>query len=297
MGHDLSKAVRPPSGQVLVTGAEGYLGRHVMTLGAKRGHAMTGVTRTGPHALDLTSAACVGALLKDVQPGVIVHCAAEVPSTGAGYDDRAAAERSLAMCEALVRHAACPIVFASSMTVYGDAQSLPAKEDAAAPTSAYAEAKLAAERLFADRAKPGSAALRLAGLFGAPRRNGLLYNAAAAFLACRPFEIDAHPSVWAGLDVRDAADYLLRAATRAAEGFAVYNVSYPGTQSVNRAVKAVARLCGYAWDRSEAAPLFSMDLTRTLRDLGGLSLSFEQRLAELVADVAADTRAAVRVGH
>ena len=172
---------------ILVTGATGYLGRYVVAELCESGAEFS---TTSPFGTDLTDERDVRALLRATRPTRAIHCAAIVPKTAADYDDEGAAEASVAMVRNLAVLANCPITLASSMT-------------AADSTTAYARGKVIAEQ-YMD-AHEGDVIIRLPGLFGAPRQSGVLYNAALAFLTERPFELDATPSSWAAMGVRDAA--------------------------------------------------------------------------------------------
>lgn len=281
----------PDGRPVLVTGASGYLGRHVMDLALQRGQSVVGVSRSGYHACDLTDIRKVKALLDTVDPSVIVHCAAEVPKGAAAYADVAAARKSTEMCATLSEVAGCPVVFASSMTVYGNAPPIPVTEDFSDPETPYAAGKLAGERYF-SRCRYGSFSLRLPGLFGPPRAGGLLYKAATAFIRKLPFTVATPCPVWAAMHVRDAADYVLRAVEMTNDdGSYAYNIGYPGKFSIASGVKMLAGVCGATWEDELGAPEFAMDLSRTHRDLGYLEFTFEDRLKELVNGIMCEASA------
>jgi nucleoside-diphosphate-sugar epimerase len=278
---------------VFLTGASGYLGSRVLAVLGRRRLSTVPTSRTGRvgEPCDLTDDGLTQALLERTAPSVVVHCAAGVPKSASAYDDAGAAEASAAMTKTLARHARCPIVFASSMTVYGTHPSCPVTEDAELqPDSAYARGKVTAERLLSDRQMAGDAALRLPGLFGLPRRSGLLYNAAKAFLTGGRFDVDVPKTSWAAMSVDDAAEYLVKAALGPSVGSGqAVNVGYDGEFSVPSAVAELAALCGVQWRPSTAGSRpFSMRLDRLSSRYGKLPVTFSQRLAELVNAVRRD---------
>ena len=232
---------------ILVTGASGYLGRHVVALLAEGEIPHRGTNRSGNGHLpcDLTDPGDLWHTLAAVNPSAIIHCAAVVPNVGTDYSDGLAAAHSLAMARNLAEIASCPIVFASSMTAdYG--------------VGGYGRGKWLAERCIIERNNPADAIIRLPGLFGAPRQSGVLYNAALAFLTEQPFTPNAIPTVWAAMDVRGAAEALV-------EALACSSFTNPEPMDIRAAVGLVARECGTEWGDGpgEHDPAF----VRGVRDL------------------------------
>jgi nucleoside-diphosphate-sugar epimerase len=219
---------------------------------------------------------------------VIIHCAAIVPTSQTDYQDSAAAARSVAMCQTLAQHADCRLVLASSMTVYSAGGAGPVPESAARlPAPGYARGKWEAEQAVFARQRAGDVAVRLPGLFGLPRRSGLLFNATVAFLARRPFAVVTTGEPWAAMAVDDAAECLVRAATQSVDAPSEpVNAGYPGEFSVAAAVNQVASLCGVQWEPPPVpATSFGLDLRRFEARYGALPTTFPQRLAEFVTAV------------
>ncbi len=276
MGNDL--------GPILITGAAGYLGGHVLANIKKQEKSCTAISHKD---CNLTDIGAVHTLLDRIKPSVIIHCAALVPKASPAYDDIQAAETSVAMVKVIAQTAACPVVFASSMTVYTGVEVRPVREDdAIPPQTGYARGKWLAEQILFNRKFPGDVALRLPGLFGLPRRTGLLYNAAKGFLSQGKFEPAVTPHIiWAAMDVRDAAEYLVRAALAASSGYSPQPVSvgYEGNFSVLAAVTEIAAQCGLTWElRSQDTQSFSMSLERLKYRYSILPVTFRQRLEELI---------------
>jgi len=178
---------------ILLTGATGYLGQHVMANIVARkleGRATSGVF------CDLTKPSAVQVLLERTHPTVIIHCAAKVPKHMADYGNPIAASASVAMMKNLSALSDCPIVFASSCVASNTIE------------SEYALGKWRAEHYLST----GSVALRLPGLFGLPRRSGVIYTAAK--MGMIPESFGPYPA----MHVQDAAEYLVRAATMPSDG-------------------------------------------------------------------------------
>lgn len=276
-----------------MTGASGYLGRRVMARLEAAGMPCVATSRLGAvgEPCDLTDPSAVRILLARVTPSVIVHCAARVPASAPAYGDGGAAAESVAMLRLLTEQAPCRIVLASSMTVYGmGAGSAVDEASECVPASGYARGKWTAEQMLFARGVPGDVALRLPGLFGLPRRSGVLYNAARAFVTRSDFELAARDEPWGAVTVDDAAECLVRAAARPlADPAQAVNVGYEGEYSVAEAIGQIAAWCGAEWTPSgSGVRTFSMNLRR-LKALYGLpSSTFGQRLREFVEAVRAD---------
>ena len=183
---------------ILVTGASGYLGRHVADrlLAHEQTFMLTSRNDAGGMPCDLTNAQDVERMLARVQPTVIIHCAAKVPKRLADYGNPLAASASVAMMKHLSALADCPIVFASSSVASNTIE------------SEYALGKWRAEHYLST----GSVAMRLPGLFGLPRRSGVIYTAAK--MGMIPESFGPYPA----MQVQDAAEYLVRAATMPSDG-------------------------------------------------------------------------------
>ena len=282
-------------GPILLTGASGYLGRRVLsTLNAEGSSCVhTSLSGCAGEPCDLTDVNAVRALLNRVAPSIVIHCAAIVPKSASAYSDIEAAEASVAMMKTVADAARCRLVLASSMTVYGAAVDGPVDEERRPqPASAYGRGKWAAEQILFDRHLTDDVALRLPGLFGLPRRSGLLYNAARAFLTQGKFELAVPTEPWGAMAVDDAAKYLVRAALMPSDDpVQAVNVGYEVEWNVFSAVAQVAACCGVTWrPPSTKAPTFSMRRRRLESRYGTLPVTFHQRLAEFVDAVRHDLK-------
>lgn len=195
---------------ILVTGASGYLGSHVMQTLAARGLPHVGTSRRiGVDLTDRTATLEYISSMEDVD--VIIHCAAIVPKTASEYEDKEDAQDNIRMLRNLsMRERSYRIVFVSSITA---AEELP---------SAYGAGKWVAETQYL---RQGDVSVRLPGLFGPPRRSGLIYNATKAFLSGEPFTANPCQN-WEAMHVKDAADALVDVAETPTKA-RVLTIEYP----------------------------------------------------------------------
>jgi UDP-glucuronate 4-epimerase len=214
--------------RILVTGAAGFIGSHLVEALAARGDVVVGIDNFDPfydremkeanlrdvpesrfrlHERDILDLEPLVALL--TPETVIVHLAAKAgvrPSIAdpVGYA-RVNVEGTAAVLEAARRAGVSRFVFGSSSSVYGDTTPAPFREDAPAvdPVSPYAATKRAGELLLRAAAPLHglrAAALRFFTVFGPRQRPDLAIHAFARRMA------DGRPLTLFG-DGTQARDY------------------------------------------------------------------------------------------
>jgi dTDP-4-dehydrorhamnose reductase len=153
--------------RILVTGAAGLLGSAVTATFRASGDEMHA---TGHAALDIVDAAAVDRVARDIQPDVIVNCAA--------YNDVDAAETNveaalavnalgvLALARAARQCGAILIHYSTDFVFDGETERPYVEEDPPNPRSVYAASKLLGEWFAADATR--YYVLRVESLFGGP---------------------------------------------------------------------------------------------------------------------------------
>ncbi|BCJ47187.1 putative UDP-glucose epimerase YtcB [Actinoplanes ianthinogenes] len=244
--------------RVVVTGAAGFIGSHLVEALVAGGHDVLAVDVSGrgatQHRAELARAGVTvtecDLAADDLAPladsDVILHLAGRPGVRGSGgpqtWRDNVTATRRLA--EACAGHGT-RIVLASSSSVYGSAERPCGEDDATAPLSAYATSKLAAERIV-RRGGCDGVVLRFFTVYGPRQRPDMAF----------------HRFIEAGLDgvpaplfgdggqsrsftyVGDVVAATVRAALVPLPGGTVVNVGSPVTVTIGDALDRIGRLLG-----------------------------------------------------
>jgi nucleoside-diphosphate-sugar epimerase len=140
---------------VLVTGAEGFTGRYIVTFLKNAGYQVTSLVRhssdEGTLSCDLTNKENVFDVIQSVSPDAIIHLAA---ISFVGHDDLSEFYNinlfgTLNLLDAVRLHAKdCRVVLASSANIYGEQGHKPIVEQSCPnPVNHYAMSKLAMEHM------------------------------------------------------------------------------------------------------------------------------------------------------
>jgi UDP-glucose 4-epimerase len=245
----------------LVTGAHGFVGRHVSRALAARGVRVVGAGHGRWDPAELRAWGLAAWLEGDVTADALAalgacdpvfHCAGSgsVGASAARPDEerRRTVGSTAEVLEYARRTGAARVVLASSVSVYGSTGAVAAAEDAPPrPSSAYALHKLAAEALCADEGRRSGVptiAVRLPSVYGPGLRKQLLWD------ACR--RLSAGDATFGGtggerrdwLHVDDAAALLVEAAGRAVPGGLVVNGGSGVPATVREVIAEVAAALG-----------------------------------------------------
>lgn len=239
--------------RILVTGADGFTGRHVCALLRGQGHDVVELTEHGELRADLTDAAQVRDAVARARPDRVVHLAA---IAFPGHADAAAIYRvnvvgTLHLLNALAELGAGGggVLLPSTATIYAGSSAGALGEDAPlAPASHYAVSKLAMEhmaRLFAGRLP--IVVVRLFNTTGPGQREPYLVPKIVRHFAQREAvielgNIDAERDF---LDVRTVADAYGRLLASAGTAGATFNLCSGEGTSVRGIVDKLTAITGH----------------------------------------------------
>ncbi len=230
------------AGYALVTGARGFIGRHVARVLANRGKTVIGAGN-GSWTKEEWSAWGIS----DWRPGditldglldlprpvsMIVHCAGGGSVAFSIQHPLADFERTVTATAHVLEYArlhasSCPVVYPSSASVYGTVRAVPIPEDSPlVPISQYGTHKLMAEQMVASYGRqfhlPVSI-VRLFSVYGSGLRKQLLWDACRKFASGDPIFMGTGDEVRDWLHVDDAADLLVMAAAFASPDCPIVN--------------------------------------------------------------------------
>jgi nucleoside-diphosphate-sugar epimerase len=250
---------------ILLTGASGFLGTRLLTELHNGFDKIYGVSSCGTETTvgcDLNIIDSVKALVDDVEPDCIIHCAASVPKKASDYQDDLRGKSNLLMTQNILSTSFCPIIYLSSMTVYGSSKSGPVSEtEMCNPSSHYAQSKFDCELLIKESGRKGFA-VRIPGLFGLPRQSGLVYNLISSALTGDDITLPQVPISWAGIHVADAVQGIVNLLPKATKSFSEVNIGCIGEASVNHLIHLVNDIYGSNIETSLKHPVFEFDLSR-----------------------------------
>jgi nucleoside-diphosphate-sugar epimerase len=250
--------------QIVLTGANSFLGRHVTAYLAKRGHQVVGTYRSegpavaalraaaGPahlslHALDVAQPSAFSALPERID--AVVHIAGISTAPGIGLDEMLAC--NVAGARNVLNYAlgarAAKLVYASTLSVHGRIAGAEVTESTPVDRpDVYGASKHLAERMFAERAgELPVAAIRLPGILGEGAHRAWIPTLVEKIAGDRPFTIfnpDSHFNNAAHVD--DLARLVESMLASEWGGFHAFPVGAAGMTTVRGAVEALFEAAG-----------------------------------------------------
>ncbi len=283
-----------PSGHtVVITGANGFIGRSLVAHAKSKGAHVVAVSRTEySHGPDIETVTVSDYGDTPVpENAVLIHLAG---TRDVGKAERAgpqgvseARDLALALAGRMYRHR----VLASSAVVYGDGESQPHDPDTptANPNGYYAMGKRAAEDVFLGA---GGAVARLANVYGpGMASNNVISDVLSQIPGSLPLMLRDGSAIRDFLWVEDAAAGLYALATQGHRG--IFNIGSGQAISVSELVGLVLSESGQgdraikSEPRLTAPSCCTVDIEKTIRETGWQpKMPLDRGLARLLEDAA-----------
>lgn len=222
------------SGAILITGANGFLGSHCVERYCQASDTeVVAVWQSGNHRLlpslprhihyvqcDLSDQIAVQALFNRWNIDRVFHAAALLPDGGAEFLHRAVRSNIVAtanLVECATKAGCRRFVYCSSISVYGSAPCHDngwKEDDKVVPSCIYGWSKHVGEeclRLATSLNGLTGVSLRLAGIHGRGRYNGVVYNLMQAALSGKPLIVNNSNNRFQLLLIEDAVEFSVRA--------------------------------------------------------------------------------------
>ena len=272
----------------VVTGAAGFIGSHLAESLLAAGHDVVGVDcftdyydpvekEENARGLDVLRLDLAEESLDLNGVDGVFHLAGQ-PGVRSSFDDYDVyLRRNVLATQRVIEQASVRVVFASSSSIYGDAESYPTSEETTPkPISPYGATKLECERLIRTSAVD-AVVLRYFTVYGPRQRPDMfMRRACEALLAGDTFEIYGNGEQSRSFTyVGDAVAATIAAMERAPAG-ATYNVGGGEEASVLEAIAELERVSGRTLDvrRSEVA---RGDVRRTKADVTRIGAELDWR--------------------
>jgi UDP-glucose 4-epimerase len=273
------------SERVLVTGGTGVLGPGVVRALAAAGYRVRVMSRTQPKPEllpptietvrgDVADATDVEAALAGagsvIHLAALLHVANPPPELDREYE-RVNVLGTQTVCTAAAKTGVRPVVFASTITVYGPTNGRVVDEDGAAhPLTRYAETKLAGERIALaccnDQGEALTCVLRLGAIYG-PAMKGNYWRLLQSLNAGRYLRVGDGNNRRTLVYESDAAAAVLAALRHPAATGSIFNVTDGDTPTMNAIVATICQALGRDTPRV-AVPAGPMRLAAGLVDGG-----------------------------
>lgn len=238
-------------GPVLITGAQGFLGRALAETLRGAGAEVVAADIVGTPPCDITDPQSIGDLIARHRFGTILHCGAvSGPTVMADAPERIwriNATGTVNILEAARRFGVGRVVLCSSSEIYGETTTAVDEETQPQPINVYAASKLAAEVAMLGYLRQhgvDAVALRLAWIYGPERQTpSMLENLLRAALAGGGELPGAHPKDPTHyIHIDDAVAGVLAAARTAKLDHRIYNISSGPAVPMAEIIATVERL-------------------------------------------------------
>ena len=255
--------------KLLITGESGYIGKALTSfLRSKKITFYTCASEISQKKrIDLCDFKSIKKKILRVEPDLILHCAANVPKDQKSYQNKILANQNILMMKNLLMASNCPMIFISSMTVYGNSKEIIRDESQYLfPQNEYAKSKMFCEKLLAKDSRK-SIILRIPGVFGGFKKSGIVYNLCHSFKYKKDISLPEEPIDWACIYINDLVNIIHKTINLKNYQNLCINIGYEEIYSINRLIKLCCDLyqCKINYNIVHPEFVFNLKLANKLK--------------------------------
>ncbi len=298
--------------KVLITGATGFLGSHVVPLLREASFDVSAIVRgtrsCGKDIHEIVADLTNGKEMKSIETrmndiDILIHLAAEMPKAGSSKEEQETLQTTqteglrhlLSILPPKIKH----IVYASSIDVFGMPKSLPIDEThSTEPISEYGKAKIQGERIlqeFADRTGCALTILRITQIYGKgePKIKAIPLFIEKVAMGEAPVLFGDGSDERDYIEVSDAARSIMHALEHGANG--TFVIASGNTVTLKTVAEEIVRISGkklelISKERQKPKINFRFDVSKAKKLLGfeakiplseGLQMQYDASLRQM----------------
>ena len=195
--------------KIIITGSWGYLGKRiVLKLRKNKIKFITLGKKKSKIKCNLLNKKKTIKVLNFYNQKLLIHCAANVPKKSSDYNNSLKNKQNLTMFNNILSSKTKKMIFISSVAVYGNEKIGRETIIKKKGKNLYAAYKIKSERNGFKKRDKKFLVLRLPGLFGANRKNGIIYNTIKKIKLNKKINFSGQFPKWHSMHVDDAADVI-----------------------------------------------------------------------------------------
>lgn len=228
--------------KILITGASGYIGKLLIS---KYNYKDTIATSTkfsqNTIQCDFTNENEVKNLSKYINISKIINLASFVPKNNNDYFSQNNEINELITWN-IVKYFKCSLIHISTLAVYENTSHKIINENTkiAYPLSNYGLSKYNSEQIIINNYKSPYIILRIPGIFGGDRKNGLIYNAIKANMNNKILNLNVSTKNWSTMYINDLLEILNQSKIIKINKDKIINVNYKYQMSASEVIKFIS---------------------------------------------------------
>lgn len=233
--------------KIILTGKNGFLGGQLYNdLKSKKFSIVTiGKKKCDINLNLINKKKTLEILNKFNSSDILIHCAGYVPKKYFQYNSKKLNNQNVKIANNISKSKINNIIFISSFTVYGnDEFSEEKKINSKLSANFYAKSKILSENKFLE-SKKKVIILRIPGIFGGNRKDGLIYQCIKSLLSSKKFAIKKYYAKWSCIHIKDISKSIIKILKN--KNYwkkKIYNICYSEEISAQKIIKMIHKKFG-----------------------------------------------------